>query len=171
MRGCERTVSDRSEQPSASSALHYADEADCWSPRLARPSIVDTRQRCADNMCVLKARLSFLLLLGALLGLFGQGAAYAIGPAFAPAMEASHAMASGMDCAEMGSDHKSKPNQPCKGLTLACIAQMGCVVPMTLETPSALTERAPFPQLAAIWSAAPTLAGLTIPPEPEPPTV
>lgn len=118
---------------------------------------------------MLKARLSLLLLLGALLGLFGQGMAYAAGPALAPAVE-TNAMSSGMDCGGMASEHKAKPAQPCKGLTLACIAQMGCVVPMTFADPARMTERSTPTQLAATWPRAPALVGLTFPPEPEPPS-
>jgi len=120
---------------------------------------------------MLKGRLSLMLLLGALFGLFGQGAAYAVSPALAPVIEANHTTSSGMDCAEMTSDGKSAPDRPCKGLTLACIAQMGCVAPMNFEGLAGLTERASFPQLAATWPTAKMLTGLTIPPEPEPPTV
>ena len=119
---------------------------------------------------MLKARLSLLLLLGALLGLLGQGMAYAAGPALAPAIEASHAMPSGMDCADMTSDHKAKPAQPCKGLTLACIAQMGCVVPMTFADSARMVERLTPARLNATWPRAPALVGRTVPPEPEPPS-
>ena len=122
-------------------------------------------------MLVLKRRLSLLLLLGALLGLFGQGVALAAGPTFTPTMKASHAMPPGMDCSEMASPHKQAPKQPCKGMTLACIAQMGCTIPMTFEEPRALAEQAFASQLAATWPASPALAGLDVAPEPEPPTV
>jgi hypothetical protein len=118
---------------------------------------------------VLKARLSLFLLVGALLGLFGQGLAYAAGPALAPVMEASHAMAPGMGCAGMMKTHKTTPEHPCKGLTLACIAQMGCVVPMTVVEPAPALVRAVTPQLAAIWAAPRALPGVEVAPEPEPP--
>ena len=122
-------------------------------------------------MRVLKARLSLLLLLGALLGLFGQGMAYAAGPALAPAVEASQSMPSGMDCTEMSSVHKGKAAQPCKGLTMACIAQMGCAIPMTFDEPATMTTPVLASRLAATWPRASALAGLDIAPEPEPPTV
>jgi hypothetical protein len=118
---------------------------------------------------VLKARLSLLLLVGALLGLFGQGMAYAAGPTLAPKMEMSHAMPSGMDCAGMAT-RDSAPEHPCKGLTLACIAQMGCVIPMTFEEAAPATQRMAPPRLRASWPISPTLAGLEVEPEPEPPT-
>ena len=117
---------------------------------------------------MLKARLSLLLLIGALLGLFGQGMAYAAGPTLAPKMEMSHAMPSGMDCAGMATRDPA-PDHPCKGLTLACIAQMGCVIPMTFEEPAPAIERPTLPQLRASWPNSPVLVGLEIEPEPEPP--
>jgi hypothetical protein len=120
---------------------------------------------------VVKRRLSLLLLLGALLGLFGQGMALAAGPTLAPTVEASHTMPAGMDCSEMAAPQKQSPKQPCKGLTLACIAQMGCTIPMTFEEPRPLTEHAYAPRLAASWPTSPVLAGLDVAPEPEPPTV
>lgn len=120
---------------------------------------------------MLKARISLLLLLGALLGLFGQGMAYAAGPALAPKVAASHSMASGRDCADMASAQKQAPESPCKGITLACIAQMGCIIPMTFEPERPAAKRLSVPQLAATWPPSLILAGLEIAPDPEPPTV
>ena len=108
--------------------------------------------------------------MGALIGLFGQGMAYASGPAYTPKAAASRAMPGGMDCTDMASAQKRSPERPCKGLTLACIAQMGCVVPMTFDPQRPLVERAPVAQLAATWPPAPMLAGREVAPEPEPPT-
>lgn len=119
----------------------------------------------------MKGHLSLLLLLGALLGLFGQQAAYAGGPALAPKMEASHAMPSGMDCAGMEGMPKAVHEQPCKGLTLACIAQMGCMIPMTIQDRLPLTApRVPLPAVAYRVVDAP-LAGRDLMPELQPPTV
>lgn len=119
---------------------------------------------------MLKTRLSLLLLLGALIGLFGQGMAYAAGPTLAPKLAASHTMPSGMDCAGMEAAPDTTPEHPCKGLTLACIAQMGCVIPMTFEEPAPIGERPVPSRLAASWPIVPALNGLEIEPEPEPPT-
>jgi hypothetical protein len=109
--------------------------------------------------------------LGALLGLFGQQAAYAGGPALNPTMEVSHAMPSGMDCAEMEGMRKATHEQPCKGLTLACIAQMGCMIPMTIHDRLTLAApRVPLPPAVYRAVDAP-LAGREITPELQPPTV
>jgi hypothetical protein len=117
-----------------------------------------------------KGRLSLLLLLGALLGLFGQQAAYAGGPALAPKMEVSHAMPSGMDCPEMKDMATPTHKEPCKGLTLACIAQMGCVIPMTLTDRLSVPTPSAIVPLGVYKSVVPLLAGRDIVPEPEPPS-
>lgn len=117
---------------------------------------------------MLKARLSLLLLMGALIGLFGQGMGYAAGPAFAPKVAASHAMPKGMDCADMASADKGMPRRPCKGPTIACMA---CVTPMTIAREWPVVERVIATQLAAAWPRSPMLIGLKLAPEPEPPTV
>lgn len=80
-------------------------------------------------------------------------------------------MPSGMDCAEMEGMPKATHEQPCKGLTLACIAQMGCVIPMTIQdhVPFA-TPRVPLPPVAYRAVDAP-LTGREITPELQPPTV
>ena len=111
------------------------------------------------------------MLLGALLGLFGQQAAYAVGPALAPMMKASHDMPSGTDCSEMKEMQKAAHEAPCKGLTLACIAQMGCVLPVTMQDRPPLVVPLAVVPIAAHRAAVPLLAGRDVTPEPEPPTV
>jgi len=110
-----------------------------------------------------------LLVLGALVGLFGQSMAYAIGPSKASRIEATHVMASGMDCEAMTPAHEEKSKQPCKGLTLACIADMGCIVPLTISEPPHGVERAAVAQPVATWPLLATLVGLEIAPEDNPP--
>ena len=86
-------------------------------------------------------------------------------------IEASHTMPSGIDCAGMMKAHKPASEHPCKGLTLACIAQMGCVVPMTVVESAPIVERAVVARLAVTRAAPIALPGLEIAPEPEPPAV
>jgi hypothetical protein len=116
-----------------------------------------------------KRSLSLILLLGALLGLFGQAAAFAIGPrlgAAPPQVAAAPSMP--MDCAEMPQEDVEKPI-PCKGLTLECIAAMGCVLPVMLGETGPLDmandEGAPLQRS----STTPVLTGRSIAPEPYPP--
>lgn len=119
----------------------------------------------------MKRLVSLALLMGALLGIFGQQAALAVGPAWHPIVERSlpadmEKMGSA-DCMKMMDKQESE--KPCKGLTLDCIAAMGCVVPMTLSSDAPAAEhvavRHDLPTEAAIRS----LAGRTLAPEPEPP--
>lgn len=114
----------------------------------------------------MKRLFSLALLLGALFGLLAQEAAFAAGPAM---IDAKPAVAMSADCMEMMRDEQPEPAQkPCHGLTLDCIAMMGCFVPIALpsapDTPEAMAvEAAHFPK--AVYA----LSGLSKEPEPEPP--
>src|SRR3546814_13459239 len=77
------------------------------------------------------------LLLGALIGLFGQAVAYASVPSAVSAPMAMSGMTdSGMsaDCMKMMAQQQQPAQKPCKGMTLACIAALGCVVPIDVRT-------------------------------------
>lgn len=119
----------------------------------------------------MKRWLSFALIMGALLGLLGQEAAFArmMPVQAAPRMEATSAMSA--DCAQMMGIAKVKPEQgkPCQGLTLDCIAKMGCAVPLALLPPLASDTARPLrADLPGLVPASP-LAGRNFGPEPEPP--
>jgi hypothetical protein len=121
-----------------------------------------------------KRALRLFLLLGALIGLFGQGIAYA---SFAPPVSASKTMVemadSGMseDCMKMMAQQQQPTQKPCKGMTLACIAAMGCVVPMAVrnDEPALVTREASA--TLAFWPTVTVLRGTELAPEPEPPTL
>ncbi|WP_066660866.1 MULTISPECIES: hypothetical protein [unclassified Sphingomonas] len=127
----------------------------------------------------MKRVLALLLLAGALAGLFGAQAAFAYGPGLAkaavekPTAMTGHDMA-GMDCAEMMAPAKPQPPeqgpQPCKGMTLACIAQMGCTLPVVLESGPLPAVLGPVTPPLFLVSPATPLAGRSYGPEPEPPT-
>jgi hypothetical protein len=109
-----------------------------------------------------------------MIGLFGQAVAYA---SVAPPVSASKAMAgmtaSGMseDCMKMMAQQQQPAQKPCKGMTLACIAAMGCVVPMAVRNDApALAVREAGPTLA-FWTTTTVLRGSDLTPEPEPPTL
>ncbi len=122
---------------------------------------------------------ALLLLVGALTGMFGAQAALAFGPTLAKpaAVEKPMAMAdpamAGMDCAEMMAPAKPQPPeqgpQPCKGMTLACIAQMGCTVPVLLGGGPAPTGLLPTASILYVPMPSAPLAGRSYGPEPEPP--
>jgi len=109
-----------------------------------------------------------MLLLGALLGLLAQEAAFASAPTI-PMPEIS---ASGMspDCAEMMGIDTSQDKTPCAGLTLDCIAKMGCALP-----PAVVSSAMPLAvdaHIRGVLNPLPVrrLAGRTIGPEPDPPS-
>src|SRR3546814_14155540 len=88
----------------------------------------------------------------ALIGLFGQAVAYAsVTSAVSAPMGMSGMTDSGMseDCMKMRAQQQQPAQKPCKGMTLAWIAAMGCVVPMAVRNDApALAARAADPSLA-----------------------
>lgn len=129
-----------------------------------------------DHVSTVKRWLSLLLLFGAMLGLLAQEAAFASAPAMPMPMASDtsvSAPAMSAECAEMmgidTSTEKSQDKKPCKGLTLDCIAKMGCALPLAIATPTAMPA-------ASDHRAAPTdrlpvsrLRGRSYGPEPDPP--
>lgn len=116
----------------------------------------------------MKRTLQILLLFGALLGLFGQEAAFASGPR-APMIEMA-AGAMSADCMEMMQQDGQEPGKmPCKGLTLDCIAAMGCTIPpFAVSEPGMVGESLlarQFHFLPPVYQ----LASLSTGPEPPPP--
>ncbi len=124
---------------------------------------------------VMKRWFSMALLIGALLGLFGQAAAFALAQPVAgqaAGHETALAAAAEMsaDCAEMMGLEKQHPGQPCAGMTLDCIAKMGCSSTLMLVAPAAADfpheYRGGIPMLMPVA----TLVGLNLSPEPHPPS-
>lgn len=116
-----------------------------------------------------KRALHLFLLLGALIGLFGQAAAYASSPSVMSAPMAMSGMSA--DCMKMMAQKQQPAQKPCKGMTLDCIAAMGCVVPIVLgDAPAMPAPLAPI-KVAAFWPSATVLRGSELTPEPEPPTL
>ncbi|HEX7822103.1 MAG TPA: hypothetical protein VF463_15955 [Sphingobium sp.] len=122
----------------------------------------------------MKRALRLFLLLGALIGLLGQEAAFASAPPAMPAQMTVAGMADlGMseDCMKMMAQQQQPVQKPCKGMTLACIAAMGCVIPMAVRNDApVLAAREANPTLA-FWPTTTVLRGSDLTPEPEPPTL
>ncbi|MCP1471968.1 hypothetical protein J3E64_003683 [Sphingobium sp. OAS761] len=117
----------------------------------------------------MKRVLHLFLLLGAFIGLMGQVAAYASVAAPPAAPMAMAGMSA--DCMKGMAQEQQPSGKPCKGLTLDCIASMGCVVPMVLRDAPPVPA-APLPhQAMAFWTTATILHGSDLTPEPEPPTI
>lgn len=127
------------------------------------------------DLMVLKRVLPFLLLLGALTGLFGQEVAFARGANLASPVAAAQQMVGmdGMDCAgrmmESPSDHGGP--KPCKGMTPDCMAQMGCVSPALLDEGSTPTTVKPLASKVFYWSSTSRLIGRSYAPELDPPSL
>ncbi len=114
----------------------------------------------------MKCVLRLILLLGALLGIFGQQMAYAGGPGMVH-IASSHETMTGCD---MAMSHREN-GKPRKDMSLDCIAAMGCTIPF-VEAQAPVTH-VPAERIALAPASATTrvLVGFRLSPEPEPPTV
>ncbi|PJI87231.1 hypothetical protein BDW16_0463 [Sphingomonas koreensis] len=110
-----------------------------------------------------------MLLLGALVGLFGVETAYAVAP---PPSAAPAAMQNvDADCMEIMQKQSPPAQAPCKGITFDCIAAMGCILPMLAhDTRVVLAVPGPAPA-QTFWPIASVLIGTDLLPEQHPPTV
>ena len=122
----------------------------------------------------MKRWFSMMLLVGALLGLFAQEAAFASAVPMQMSRQASSPAGMSEDCAEMmglkvHSGTGQKPGQPCNGMTIDCVAKMGCA------STTALLPDGPIELAKNVATGAPTqmpvarLVGRNLRPEPEPP--
>lgn len=118
----------------------------------------------------MKRWFSMMLLVGALLGLFAQEAAFASGPFTPVVQEVSVNASMDADCMEAMGSSQNPSEMPCKGLTLDCIAKMGCAVPLA-PAPSGYTTMSPPPAHSDL-AAAPVkpMIGRITGPEPHPPS-
>ena len=112
--------------------------------------------------------LRLFLVFGAIVGLLGQEAAFARGPSFANVSTPVAGSAMTPECAEMMKQQASDKT-PCKGLTLDCIAKMGCNIPLALW-PTSPDPIEPV-TLAALLTQIPvtSMADRTLLPDKQPP--
>ena len=121
-----------------------------------------------------KHALHLFLLFGALFGLLGQEVAFAsASPSVSAAMAKTVTADAGMneDCMKMMAQQQQPVQKPCKGMTLACIAAMGCIVPMAVRNDSPALAVPAANAILAFWTTATVLRGSDHTPEPEPPTL
>ncbi len=114
------------------------------------------------------------LLLGVILGLAGQGVAFASSPCAMMQKEqvSAHAapMAGMSDCA-MGQHKTDKGSTPCKDMTLGCLAMAGCAALVAVDS---LTPIIPAPLVVArldLWPTTSVLTGRNVAPELDPPSL
>ena len=111
-----------------------------------------------------------LLLLGVVLGLAGQGVAFAASPCAAMVQQQASAMAGMADCMS-GHDKARKQSAPCKEMTPGCMAMAGCASLVTLDTPYSVVSKPLVVAATATWPATPVLMGRSIAPDPDPPSI
>lgn len=131
---------------------------------------IDFNDASSDKRPV-KRWLSLLLLVGALLGLLGQEAAFAHVMPVKIADQAAAAAPMSPECAEMMELVKQEqhPDRPCDGMTPDCIAKMGCAVPLAIIPPLAFAASRQFRAVAPPQMPVAPLIGRDTGPEPEPP--
>jgi hypothetical protein len=109
-----------------------------------------------------------VLVIGVLLGLFGQTMAVAAPPAFATTIEGMTATTMPVECAGM-MKHTSESSLPCNGMTLACIAGLGCLATFMPEVTQTSIGHAPARALPPASALLRVLLGRSVQPEPHPP--
>src|SRR3546814_832345 len=75
------------------------------------------------------------------------------------------------DCMKMMAQQPQPAQKPCKGMTLACIAAMGCVIPMAVRNDAPGLAAREAGQTLAFWPTSTVLRGSDLTPVPEPPTL
>ena len=70
----------------------------------------------------------------------------------------------------MAKQHPAPSEKPCKGLTLDCIAAMGCVIPLVAADLTGGIAPARLYDAPSFWTTDTILTGKAVAPEPDPPT-
>ncbi|WP_089216259.1 hypothetical protein [Sphingopyxis indica] len=116
----------------------------------------------------MRRALQFVLVIAALLGLFGQTMAIAASPA-TTAIETAAPANMPMDCVGM-MQGRGDNSVPCDRMTLACIAGMGCAMLLTLDAGQAVVTAALADMGSLGWPLMPSMEGQSATPELHPPT-
>ena len=128
---------------------------------------LDLMQQQAENLPMRRAR-KLALILGVLLGLFGQIVTVAASPVVATAMRATAPATMPLDCVGMMQNDGEK-SLPCQQMTLACLAGMGCLPLYALSSRSSSVPQMVNTDLLLVSPAYPALLGRSTPPEQHPP--
>ena len=114
------------------------------------------------------------LLLGVILGLVGQGVAFAATPCAVMQMEQATAKAAPIagksDC-DMGQHKTDKGSAPCKEMTLGCLAMAGCAALIAVDTLTPTLQASLHIANLDLWPAASVLNGRNVAPELDPPSL
>lgn len=117
----------------------------------------------------MRRALKLVLVIGVLLGLFGQTVAVAAGPRFTTAITSMTPTTMSVECLGMMKD-SGKSSLPCDRMTLACIAGMGCLTITALEVPPTIVAEAMTGILPPTSPPFRALQGRSLQPEPHPPS-
>jgi len=110
-----------------------------------------------------------VLLIAACAGLMGQAVAFAAVPVAMPAMATTMQAPAMNDCDTMTA-MTGDTSAPCKKMTADCAATMGCATPAAIIGDRLVRSTDKVAALPAIWPAVTSLDGLTLSPEPHPPS-
>ena len=141
--------------------------ADDIRPRVGRAVAFLTSAGATPIMIFMWSPLRLLFVLLALSGLVGQTAVYAMAPVTTPAEMVVEVDGPSMDCAEM--TPADEATMPCEGMTLDCIAKMGCLVSPAVAPLAGLTAHPVFYGRVDYLATRETASGLTVRPEIFPP--
>ena len=122
----------------------------------------------------MKFLLRHFLLLGVILGLAGQGVAFAASPCAVMQMEQAPAHAApmaGMSDCDMAQHKTKKGSTPCKDMTLGCLAMAGCAALVAVDTLTLTIEAQLHAASLDLWPAASVLIGREVAPELDPPSL
>jgi hypothetical protein len=115
----------------------------------------------------MKRLLPLLLVLGVMIGMFGQGVAFAGVPSATATTATSHM---GSNCTEKMQKQQPSGN-PCQHLTLACVAAMGGASTFALPEAAAILAKARIFAMRAFWPATKVLVGSDLAPDSPPPNL
>lgn len=115
----------------------------------------------------MRRALRVVLVIAALLGLFGQTVAVSASPALA-AIESTASPVMSADCLGM-MQGRSDDSVPCDRMTLACIVGMGCAMPYTFDVGEPVVAEAIVAIDVPAWPSTPSMKGRSVPTEPHPP--
>ena len=157
---------------------HYSDsqrlagkcsEPHSWPDPLPGCLQLDRLAPEAENENMKRAH-KFALIIGVLLGLFGQTVTVAASPAVATAITAMAPATMSMDCLGM-MDGDDENSLPCARMTLACLAGMSCLPLLAMDSRSSPVAEAVIGDLPPAWPSFPAMHGRSAQPEPHPPNI
>ena len=113
----------------------------------------------------------YVLFLGVLVGLAGNGAAAASAPCNIMAMQPHMAAMAGMPDCDMTASCPDCPSKHSKGSKGNCAMMVGCVAALAIKEPTLAPTALGVKPIGQFWPVATVLTGRSVVPEPEPPTL